>query len=116
MKKKWISVVIAMLLIVSLSLNAAATIRATSIIPSLSFSGTTANCKVVVSASGKYIRATLQLWHGSTFVKSWSGSGTSRLVITGTCSVVSGQSYTLRVSGTIDGVAFTGTSITKTCP
>jgi hypothetical protein len=116
MSKKWISLIFIMLFVVSLSLNAAAVIRSTSIIPSLSFSGTTANCKVVVSASGKSINATLQLWCGTTLVKSWSSSGTSRLVIRGTYNATSGQSYTLRAVGTIGGISFTSTSITKTCP
>lgn len=116
MEKKWISVVIAVLLIVSLSLNTAAAVRATSIIPSLSFSGTTANCKVVIVSSGNSINATLQLWHGNTLVKSWSGSGASRLIIRGTYNATSGQSYSLKAVGTVSGVSFTSTSITKTCP
>jgi hypothetical protein len=49
-------------------------------------------------------------------VDSWSGSATSRLVITGTHSVVSGQTYTLKVNGTINEVAFSSAPITKTCP
>lgn len=116
MKKKWLYVVTVVLFIVSMSLNAVALERSTSYIPSLSFTGTTANCSVVIVSSGNSINATLQLWHGNTLVKSWSGSGTSRLVIRGTYNATSGQSYTLSAVGTVGGVSFTSTSITKTCP
>lgn len=104
------------LLIVSMNLNVVAVERSTSYIPSLSFSGTTANCKVVIVSSGNSINATLQLWRGNTLVKSWYDSGTSRLIIRGTYNATSGQSYTLRAVGTVGGVPFTSSSITKTCP
>ena len=38
------------------------------------------------------------------------------MTLTGTHSVVSGRTYTLTVSGTAGGVAFTGTPVSKTCP
>lgn len=114
--KKWIAVIVVLLFAVSMGLDAGAVLQSTSIIPSLSFSGTTANCKVIIAASGKNINATLQLWHGNTLIKTWSGSGSSRLVISGTCKVTSGQSYTLKVVGSINGTAFASTPITRTCP
>ena len=83
---------------------------------SLSFSGTTANCSGTVLDSGKYIVATMRLTHNGTTVASWSKSGTSVVVLSGSCSVVSGQSYTLVISGTSDGVPFSTTPFTRTCP
>lgn len=66
--------------------------------------------------SGKVIDATMDLWCGNTLIDSWSGSSTSRLILSGTHNVVSGQKYTLTVSGNINGVTFDGPSISKTCP
>ena len=83
---------------------------------SLSFSGTTANCTGTISDPGKYIVATMTLTHNGSTVGSWSKSGTSVVVITGSCTVVSGQSYTLVISGTSDGVPFSTTPFTRTCP
>ena len=83
---------------------------------SLSFNGTTANCSGTVSDPGKYIVATMKLTHNGSTVGSWSKSGTSVVVITGSCQVVSGETYTLVISGTSDGVPFSTTPFTRTCP
>ena len=73
-----------------------------------------ATCKVMFRFPGKYIDATLELWEGSTPIASWSDNGTGSLTISGTATVYSGHTYTLTVTGTIDGVSFTPSSITKT--
>ena len=82
----------------------------------LSFQGTTAVCAASVSEPGKQIKATLELWCGTTRVDSWSANGTSHVEFEETASVSSGKTYRLVLSGTIDGKAFTPQSITKTCP
>ena len=74
---------------------------------SMSVTGSTATCTAKITASGKTINATLTLKQGSTVIASWSGTGTGILTLSGTATVVSGLTYTLTVSGTIDGVAFT---------
>lgn len=117
MKKLVFTVIIVFALLGGLVVIASSvTPAATSVTSSLSFSGTTANCRVSIVEIGKEIDASLELWCGSTLVDSWSGSATSQLVITGTHSVVSGQTYTLKVNGTINEVAFSSAPITKTCP
>ena len=83
---------------------------------SLSFNGTTANCYGSVTEVGKYIVATMTLSHNGSTVGSWSGSGMSVVPLSGSCTVVRGQSYTLVISGTVDGVPFSTTPFTKTCP
>ncbi len=83
---------------------------------SLSFSGTTANCSGSVTEGGKWINATMTLSHNGSTVGSWSGSGRSNVTLTGSCTVVKGWSYTLVISGTADGVAFSTTPYTATCP
>lgn len=107
-----------MLLLVSLcmSVSVFAAAKDISIKPTLSFSGTTATCMVIINESEKQIHATMRLWNGNTLVDSWSDSATSRLILSDTITLVSGKNYTLTVSGTIDGVHFTGTPVSKTCP
>jgi hypothetical protein len=82
---------------------------------SLTFSGTTANCYGTVTDLDKYIVATMTLSQGGTVVGSWSGSGTSVVNLSGSCKVTKGKTYSLVISGTVDGVSFTTTPIVKTC-
>ena len=82
--------------------------------PTISFVSGQASCKVIITASGMPIEATLELWQGSTLIASWTDDGTGVLILSGTASVVSGLTYTLTVSGTINGVEFTPCSVTKT--
>ena len=105
-----------LVLIMAMSITTNATSRAKQVTSSLTFSSTTANCKSTIVDSGQRIDATMELWCGRTLVDSWSGTATSLLTLSGTCIVESGHTYTLMVSGTIDGVPFTGTPISKTCP
>ncbi len=115
MKKRVFLVLLAVVMLFGATTQAYAAEQAVNVIPKLTFSGTTATCKVSIIQSGKTISATLELWHGSTRIASWSDTATSYLQISETKTVVSGQTYTLKVSGTINGVPFTGTSVTKTC-
>lgn len=118
MKKRILSAFLAVALLSSMVITTAAAVetRANGWTPTLSFDKTTANCFVSVAAIGKPITATLELWHGETCIASWSDSAISRLIIDEDCKVIRRQTYTLKVSGTIDGVLFTGTPITGTCP
>lgn len=91
-------------------------VEAASFTPRLDFTGTTANCYVRIRAMGKQITATMELWHGTTLVDSWSGSGTNSLTLNETHSgCVSGWTYTLKINGTIGGVAFPEITETATC-
>ena len=89
--------------------------RATTVSPTLSFSGTTANCKVIITSYGDDVEATMELWNGNTLVDSWSDEGTTALTITGSCRVIKGVTYTLKVSGTAGGRVFESSPISKTC-
>lgn len=82
---------------------------------SLSFSGTTAICDGTVTDLNKYIVATMTLSTGGSAVASWSGSGWSVVNLGGSCKVTKGTTYSLVISGTVDGVAFSTTPIVKTC-
>ena len=90
--------------------------NAYSITPSLSFTGTIANCQVVISAPGKDIDVTMELYNGSTRVGYWHKTATSYVNLNKTKPVSSGNTYTLEISGTIDGEDIDGVPVTKTCP
>ena len=116
MKRKFVAVILILTMLVALGNSAkAAEVRTSQIVPSLSFSGTTATCKVTITEFGKRIEATLELWQGNTLIDSWTGSASNRLIISETCTVVRGQTYTLKVSGTIGGEAFEGTPVSARC-
>lgn len=82
--------------------------------PKMFIVGNTATCSASLKAPGQYIDATLELKQGSTVIASWSDADTGELILSGTATVTSGVTYTLTVYGTIDGVAFTPSSITRT--
>lgn len=84
--------------------------------PSLTFTGNTANCSVSIVYLGKSINATLELWQGNTRLASWSDSAVSRLSISEEYPVVSGRTYTLKVSGTAGGSPISAAPVTGTCP
>ena len=83
---------------------------------SLSFKGETAYCECLVREAGKSITVSMKLYEGSSLIASWSGSGTSIVSMSKTAAVQSGHTYTLKVSGTIGGNAFTASDITRKCP
>ncbi len=82
----------------------------------LNYSGTTALCKFSVTDTGKSIDATMELWQGNTKLATWNDSDTTQVILDETYGVTSGVSYTLKGYGTINGVSFNMTPVTKTCP
>lgn len=116
MKRRIMSFAAVLVLMVAMCASALAIEpRATQINPSLTFTGTTANCSVVIVSPGDDIDATLELWRGNTLVGSWPGEGTSYVSISGTCGVSKGVTYTLKVSGTIDDISINHAGISRTC-
>ena len=116
--KRILMLLLALVLLFSSSAFAAQVItdnvNYTPVRPTVTISGSTALCSVRLYAAGKAIDATLELTQGSTVVASWHDTGTGYLFISGTVDVTSGVTYTLTVSGTVNGVAFTPSSITVT--
>ena len=84
--------------------------------PRLNFNGTTASCYVKLYYPNKSIDATLKLYKGNTLIASWHKTGNTSVTISGTHSVVSGNTYTLKVTGTAGGNTINITPVTKTCP
>lgn len=71
MKRRCAAAILACLMTVALVTSAyAAEARAIVATPSLSFSGTTATCKLSVIKPGAAIDATLELWSGNTLLAS----------------------------------------------
>lgn len=96
MKKKTISLILALILLLSCSATAQATsVQAATPSASITINGTTATCRMSIAKPGKTIHATLQLWQGRTMIDSWSGNGTSYLLITGSHEVTKGKTYTV---------------------
>lgn len=127
MKKRIVAMSLALMMMVAITSSAfAITPRWNSTLScngNLSFSGTAANCQVVVYAiDGAKISGTMTLYRISssseTKVASWSISGTTYLNTTKSTSVTKGQTYKLvvdiNVSGT-DGKDHLTDSATGTC-
>lgn len=114
--KRLISIVLVVVMLMAIPATAfAAPSRVASATPSLSFSGTTANCKVTIRDSGKAISATMSLWDGSTCIDSWSSNGTSLVIISGSHDVEHGKTYTLKVTGTSGSKTLVIESVSKKC-
>ena len=82
LKKRIIPLVLLLAMLLSLPAYAASP-RVMTILPAISFDGTTANCRVSVSAdrSTDQISAVIQLWNGSTRIARWTDSGTGYLAM-----------------------------------
>ena len=116
MQRRVLSVAIALMLMISLSVPVFAQARADSVMPSINFSGTTANCSVTISAIGKNINANLELWCNGSMVDSWSKSGYHTIVITGSHYGISGREYVVKVTGTIGNDSIVSYPVSAVCP
>nr|WP_325299264.1 hypothetical protein [uncultured Dysosmobacter sp.] len=87
--------------------------------PSLSFSGTTATCKVDIfaEAPSAKISATVKLWDGGTCLKTWTDSDTGVLSFSETHSrnITAGKSYQMTVDYTIAGKSYPQLSTSAVC-
>lgn len=119
MKKRIASVLTTIFLISILLVSTAyAAVPRRASAPSLSFSGTTANCSASCygNSSQDTVSVTLTLYQGNTYVDSWSGSGKYHVSVSGSCGVQSGKSYKLTLDYSINGVKQTSVSTSKVCP
>lgn len=117
MKRRFIAILLVCVLTLSLVyITDGAEARGAYPRPSLTFSGTTATCMFSLTKFGSNISATLELWKGNTRIASWPATAKSSLTISKTKTVTRNATYTLKAYGTIDGVSFTASSTTKTCP
>ena len=113
LKKKTIVILMALVLILASAVSAFAATQVFNAKLSLTLNGSTATCKFLVTDSGKYINATMELWQDSTFITSWTASGYSVVNMSETYPITSGLTYTLKGYGTSGGVSFTAPDVTK---
>lgn len=83
----------------------------------ISFSGTTATCKVVIpgNSNDDKISATIELLCGSQSIKTWNDSASGILNFKDTVSVTKGKTYDLVVEYTVNGKAQSSFSDSGTC-
>ena len=115
MCKRILPLLVAALLTLTIVAGAAETRVARANI-TLTFQGSTAVCVASVQDEGKQVKATLELWCGTTMVGCWDASGTSLVEFDETATVTRGKTYRLTLVGTSNGKAFTPVNVTKTCP
>lgn len=120
MKKKILTLLLVVILLVALAVPAlAAQQRANDITLGMLFDGTTATC--LVTATGDYttdyIELDIELWQRNRLVATWTASGYLYVdVALPYDNAISGKNYTLKVYPTFNGEDYSMVSITRTCP
>ncbi len=118
--RKSIAVMLAFVLMIAVSLHAnAASESGEIVVPGLSFSGTTATCSLDVCAANATdsIIASITLKHGNSTIKQWTNlTDTGIMLFSDSATVVHGQTYTMHVTLSINGISYIVADITKTCP
>lgn len=115
MKKKVLGVLVAVCLVLMIPVHAAEP-RSVLVVPTLKFDGTTATCILQITGdkTTDKIAATMALWHGDTFIKSWAGEDYLVFKLKGTATVEKNETYELRIIYSVNGVKKTPVSITRT--
>lgn len=115
--KRMILFVVILMLLISLPVYALES-RAVSINPTLSFTGTTATCKVQIfgNTSTDDISATIKLWQGNSCIETWTEASTGYLIFNDTATVTKGKTYKLTVDAVIDGREMSTAYVEKKCP
>ncbi len=115
--RKTISLLIATVLVLACISTAFAGINAISWSRSLNFSGTTAVCKASVSETGSECSISAELYQGSTLVAYWDDLAMNKASVSGNAyNCVSGLTYRLEITATVNGNSVPVSSVTKTCP
>ena len=117
MKKRFISFIVVALLLVSAPVTAsAATPRTLSVIPRITYSGTTATCAVNVTGCSltDEIEVVVKLWNGNTCLETWESSGVGFLFFKEYYNDAEKNiTYTLTTDLTINGVTEPRISISE---
>lgn len=104
MKRRFAAALMACLMAMALVVPASAVqTRAARNVPKLDFDGTEAVCKFGYTKMGASISATMELWCGNVPEVIWTGRGKNTLDMSKTHTVRRGQTYTLKVSCTVNG-------------
>lgn len=114
---KKIAFLLAIVLAISAPLSVSAATYILTLNPHLSFNGTTAVCEVTVvgNTMSDFIEVDMELMHGATCIASWSAEGYGFVNLERYANVTKGQTYTLVVAVTMNGVSKTPVTKTNTC-
>ena len=118
MKRRMLTLMIAVLILASIPINAFAnTSRIIGICPGLSFSGTVATCSLNVTTNNQTdtIEAVLKLWDGTRCLETWHISGTFILMFSDTHNVFLNHEYKLSADVKINGISNPRVWITAKC-
>ena len=109
-----VAILLVFLLVVSMPLQAHA---ATTIRPTISFSDTTANCKVTIigDTSSDHLEVTLKLMYGNRIIASWTSEGYGYVTMSKTATVIPGRTYKLVVEVFECGKTHNPVYVTGTC-
>ena len=111
------ALLLAIILILSMPLSAAAAPRSLEVEYTLDFSGTTAICEATVTGErpSDYVEVLLKLMHGPYCVGTWYDSSNYYVDLQGTTTVIKGDTYKLVVEVTINGVKQEPVSVSEVC-
>ena len=114
---KKMAILLAIIFVISAPLTVSAATYVLTIKPHLSFNGTTATCEVTVvgNTMSDYIEVEMKLMHGTTCVDSWSADAYGFLNLKEYATVTQGQTYTLVVAVTMNGISKTPVTQDGTC-
>ena len=117
LKRRILALAMLAVLALTIGVQAAGTLKV-SAKPRISFDDTTAICTAVCYGdhASDVIKSTLTLYQGSTYVDSWSASGTDSVSIYGESQARSGKNYTLKLTYSVNGVSKPSVSTSATCP
>lgn len=116
MKKRIFAAILLVALVLSMTAYAVEP-RSKSIVPSLTFSGKTANCGVdiVSTNTSDSISATIKLCRGTEVLETWYESGDGYIFFSDTYTVDKTGTYKLTADVTINGTTYPTVSKTATC-
>ena len=117
MQRRIMVVVLVVMILVAIPTTVFATSqRFLSIRPSLSFSGNTAQCTVIISndSMSDSISAEIKLCRGTTCITTWNVSATGVLAFNDSIAVSTKGNYTLTVNAIVNGVSKPETSCSAT--
>ena len=114
---KRIALLLAIILVISAPLTVSAATYVLTVKPQIAFSGTTATCEVTVVGNNmsEYIEVEMKLMHGNTCLATWYKDSYGYVNLEKTATVVKGQTYTVVVTVTVNGVTRTPVSQDGTC-
>ena len=117
MRKMLCALMAVLMLAIPISAKAA-TPRAASVVPNITYSENSATYSVRITGNSinDSIEAEIKFWRGTTCLATWEISQKGRVNFSNAVNVVSGYTYRLTVEWTLNGVVQDTVTISKKCP